>query len=99
MATHEYDPGGLAAYNATLDRVLRRFKHMDLARWKLLRSTVLSAGILAFGGYAISQGAPPGQTMILSLVIVASLVGVDAAEWLAVAAEVKRQASESHEDE
>jgi hypothetical protein len=37
--------------------------------------------------------------MILSLVIVASLVGVDAAEWLAVAAEVKRQASESHEDE
>jgi hypothetical protein len=89
-------PAEVTSANRRLDSLLKaHYRHMDLKRWKFIRNSLLAVGILGFAAWAIGEGAPPGATALLAIVIVASLAGMDALELLAMYAEVKQSAGGS----
>jgi uncharacterized membrane protein YccC len=92
MATrprHSLVPDDVTESNRRLDRRLRRVAHMDLKRWKLIRGSVIGIAVMAFAAWAIAQGAPPGSTALIALVIVAALNGMDLMELAAMAHEAR----------
>ena len=88
MQTQTHNLTTTAGYNRALDSFLHRIKYMNLKRWKIIKSVLLSLAVLGFATYAIMQGADP-TTIGLPAVIMAGLIaGVELSEYVAAFAEV-----------
>jgi hypothetical protein len=73
---------------------------MNLKRWKLLKSVVLSLAVLVFAVFAILQGADPTAVAIPAIITATLVAGVEYSELVAVWAETQVQyQSRQEEDE
>ena len=64
--------------NRLLDQRLRRIPHMDLKRWKIFKSILVSLAFFIFGGFAIHAGADPFKMGALVVFAVGAYNGI---EW------------------
>lgn len=95
----EHFPSTTAEYNAALDRRLSRIAHMNLKRWKIIKSTLLSMAVLGFAAYSIFEGADPTTVAVPALIISALIAGVEWSELLAVWAEGAVSIHEQNDNE
>ena len=100
MATNRLRfPETNAEYNRQLAQVLSRYPHMNLKRWKIIKSVILSLAVLSFGGFAILEGADPTTIGIPALFLAALIAGVEWSEAIAILAETSREYSRRQGDD
>ena len=83
-ATH--CPTSVKEANRALDIRLRKH-HMDLARWKALKTTLVSLAILGFATFATLQGADPTLTAGVAIPVVGLIAGIEFSELVAAMGE------------
>jgi 4-amino-4-deoxy-L-arabinose transferase-like glycosyltransferase len=88
-----------AEYNAHLDRRLERIPGMNLRRWKLFKSILLSLAVLVFAVFAILQGADPTAVALPAIIVAALVAGVEWSELVAVWAETKLEYDDRREND
>ena len=60
---------------------------MDLARWKALKTTLVSLAILGFATFATLQGADPTLTVGVAIPVVGLVAGIEFSELVAAMGE------------
>lgn len=60
---------------------------MDLARWKAIKTTLVSLAILGFATFATLQGADPTLTAAVAIPVVGLVAGIEFSELVAAMAE------------
>ena len=92
-------PEEVCRFNERFDRSLRAtIPGMDFKRWKALRITLVTAGVLSFAAWVISQGADPTATGLLSIFVVALLNGIDAVELAAFYSDFREAQQDGSDD-
>jgi hypothetical protein len=84
-------------YNKRLDTVLHRIKYMNIKRWKILKSIVLSIAVLLFAGYAIQNGADATTVAVPAIITAGLIAGIELSEYLAVWAEAHSSIRENED--
>lgn len=82
-------PKTTAEYNEALGTVLHRVRYMNIKRWKILKSLILSLSVLIFAGYAIMNGADPTTIALPALIMAGLIAGVEWSEFIAVWVETR----------
>ena len=88
-----------AEYNARLARRFDSIPGMNLKRWKLFRSILLSMAILLFTAFTILQGADATAVTIPAIITAALVAGIELNELLAVWVETQAKYRNRREDE
>jgi hypothetical protein len=99
MSTKYYFPESTAEYNARLARHFENTPGMNLKRWKLFRSILLSMAILLFTAFTVLQGADPTAVTIPAIITAALVAGIEIHELVAVWAETQARYHSRQEDE
>jgi len=83
-------PAPVRQANRALDIRLRKH-HMDLARWKALKTTLVSMAILGFATFATLQGADPTLTAAVAIPVVGLVAGIEFSELVAAMGETSNE--------
>lgn len=70
----------VAEFNIRLGRKLEASIGMNLKRWKLVKTTLLSLAVLLFGGFAIDAGADATVVGLGALVIAGAIASIEMIE-------------------
>jgi len=79
-------PASVRSANRALDTELRDH-HMDLARWKLAKTTIVSLAIIGLATFAILQDADPTLTAAVAIPVVGLVAGIEFSELVAAMAD------------
>jgi hypothetical protein len=99
MSTKYCFPESTVEYNARLASHFETTPGMNLKRWKLFRSILLSMAILLFTAFTILQGADPTAVTIPAIITAALVAGIEIHELVAVWAEMQARYRSRQEDE
>jgi len=91
-------PKSIPEYNARLASHFENTPGMNLKRWKLFRSILLSMAILLFTAFKILQGADPTAVTIPAIITAALVAGIEIHELVAVWAETQARYRSRRED-
>jgi len=80
-------PPSVRRANRALDVELREHHHMDLARWKAIKTTLVSLAIIGLAVFAMLQGADPTLTVAIVVPVVGLVAGIEFSELVAAMAE------------
>lgn len=83
-------PTSVRKANRALDIRLRKH-HMDLARWKAFKTTLVSLAILGFATFATVQGADPTLTAVVAIPVVGLVAGIEFSELVAAMGETNSE--------
>ena len=61
---------------------------MDLAKYKLVKTTLVSLALVGFGSFAILQGADPTLTATVTVMVIGLIAGVEFSELVASMSDV-----------
>ena len=67
--------------------------HMSLKSYKILKATVLSLGVFAYGLFMVRSGANPDLALILTVALLAGINGIELREYLNAVAEAAAAAA------
>ncbi len=67
--------------------------HMSLKSYKILKATVLSLAVLAFGFLMVRSGANPDLALVLTVALLAGMNGIELREYLNAVAEAAAAAA------
>jgi hypothetical protein len=77
-------PDEVAAHNHHLGQFFEHVPHMNLQRWKVAKIVLVDAAIAALVGFAIANGAPPLESLLIGVPAMLLVAGVERAELAAV---------------